>query len=104
MSEKEYIRSTPASVPVLEGFRGRVASPESSPLGQDEFQLWSGPSRDQAPDQGQGILVEVRRGHEGVKDADGKGSATGKRLGEVELRVRVVVVVLVQELHVAVVH
>ena len=44
------------------------------------------------------------RGHERVKNADSEGSATGKWLGEVELRVRVVVVVLVQELHVAVVH
>ena len=49
-------------------------------------------------------MVEVGRRHDCIQDADGKGSATGERLGEVELGVRVVVVVLVQELHVAVVH
>lgn len=38
--------------------------------------------------------------HQGVENADGEGGATGKRLCEVQLRVWVVIVVLVQELNV----
>lgn len=44
------------------------------------------------------------RGHEWVEYADSEGSATGKRLCQIKLRIRIVVVVLIEELHVAVVH
>ena len=101
---KWFEDSEPASIPVGQSFRCGVAAPQSCSLSQDELQLRSCPSCDQTPDQGQGVLVEVGGGHQGVEDADGEGSATGEGLGEVELGVRVVVVVLVQELHVAVVH
>ena len=101
---KWFEDSEPASIPVGQSFRCGVAAPQPCALGQDELQLWSCPSCDQTPDQGQGVLVEVGGGHQGVEDADGEGSATGEGLGEVEFGVRVVVVVLVQELHVAVVH
>ena len=43
------------------------------------------------------------RAHEGVQHADGEGRAAGEGLGEVQLRVGVVVVILVQELDVGVV-
>ena len=44
------------------------------------------------------------RGHQGVQDTDSKGSPTSKGLSEIELRVRVVIIVVrVNELDVAVV-
>lgn len=46
---------------------------------------------------------ETYRAHQGVEHADSEGGAAGEGLGEVQLRVRVVVVVLVQELNVGVV-
>lgn len=47
--------------------------------------------------------MRTYRRHERVQDADGEGRTARKRLGKVQLRVGVVVVVLVQKLHVAVV-
>ena len=44
------------------------------------------------------------RRHERIEYADRKRSSTGKGLGEVELRIGIVVVILVQKLHVAIVH
>ena len=49
-------------------------------------------------------LARTYRRHERVEYADCKGSAASKRLREVELRVGIVVVVLVQKLHVAIIH
>ena len=46
----------------------------------------------------------THRGHEGVEDADGEGRTAGEGLREVQLGVGIVVVILVQELNVAVVH
>ena len=46
----------------------------------------------------------THRGHEGVEDADGEGCSAGEGLREVQLGVGIVVVILVQELNVAVVH
>lgn len=43
-------------------------------------------------------------GHERVKHADSKGSPARERLRQIQLGVRVVVVILIQELHVAVIH
>ena len=51
--------SVPASISVPQSFWSAVAAPEPRPLGQDELQLGSGTARDQRPDQGQGVLVEV---------------------------------------------
>ena len=51
--------SVPASISVPQSFRSAVAAPEPRPLGQDELQLGCGAARDQRPDQGQGVLVEV---------------------------------------------
>lgn len=42
--------------------------------------------------------------HQGIQDTDSEGRAAGERLGEVQLRVWVVVVILIQELHIGVVH
>ena len=41
-------------------------------------------------------------GHQGVEDADSEGCATSEGLGEIELSVRVIVIILVQELDIAV--
>ena len=49
----------PAPVPVGQGLRGAVAAPQPRPLRQDVLQLGRGAARDQRPDQGQGVLVEV---------------------------------------------
>lgn len=46
---------------------------------------------------------DAYRRHERVQDADGERGTARERLGQVQLRVGVVVVVLVQELYVAVV-
>ena len=43
------------------------------------------------------------RGHQGVEDTDSEGCAASEWLGEVELSVRVIVIILVQELDVAVI-
>ena len=48
-----------ASVPECNSFPATVAAPEPRPFCQDELQLRSGAARDQRPDQGQGVLVEV---------------------------------------------
>ena len=42
--------------------------------------------------------------HEGVEYTDSEGGSTGKRLCQVQLCVRVVVIILVQELNIGVVH
>ena len=42
------------------------------------------------------------RGHQGVEDTDSEGCATSEGLGEIELSVRVIVIILVQELDIAV--
>ena len=48
--------------------------------------------------------IEVsHRGHEGVEDTDSEGSPAGEWLGEIELRVGIIVIVLVKELDVAVI-
>jgi len=47
--------------------------------------------------------TDTHRGHERVQNADGERRTARERLCEVQLRVGVVVVVLVEELHVAVV-
>ena len=43
-------------------------------------------------------------GHQGVKDADSEGCATSEWLGEIELSVRVIIIILIQELDIAVIH
>ena len=43
------------------------------------------------------------RGHQGVEDADSKGCATGEGLGEIELSVRIIIIILIQELDIAVI-
>ena len=43
------------------------------------------------------------RGHQGVEDADSEGCATGEGLGEIQLSVRVIVIILIQELDIAVI-
>ena len=48
-------------------------------------------------------LKYSHRWHEGVQDTDREGRAAGERLCQVQLRVRIVVVVLIKELNVAVV-
>ena len=47
--------------------------------------------------------LRAHGGHEGVQDAHSESGATGEGLSEIELSVGVVVIVLVQELDVAVV-
>ena len=42
-------------------------------------------------------------GHQGVEDADSEGCATSKWLGEIELSVRVIIIILIQELDIAVI-
>ena len=42
-------------------------------------------------------------GHQGVEDADSKGCAAGEGLSEVQLSVRVIVIILVQELDITVI-
>ena len=42
-------------------------------------------------------------GHQGVEDADSEGCAASEGLGEVQLSVRIIVIILVQELDVAVI-
>jgi len=44
------------------------------------------------------------RWHERVQDADSEGRTARKRLGEIQLRVGVIIVVLVEKLHVAIVN
>ena len=43
------------------------------------------------------------RGHQGVEDADSEGCAASEGLSEVQLSVRVIVIILVQELDIAVI-
>ena len=98
-----------------------VSAPEPRPLGQDQLQLGRGPARDQGPDQRQGVLVKIcletksrvrqdtmtrswtHCGHQGVEDADSEGCAASEGLSEVQLSVRVIVIILVQELDIAVI-
>lgn len=47
---------------------------------------------------------ETHRAHQGVEHTDSEGRAAGEGLCEVQLRVGVVVIILVQELNVRVVH
>lgn len=49
------------------------------------------------------INTRPYRRHERVQDADGESRTARERLGKVQLGVRIVVVVLVQKLHVAVI-
>ena len=42
-------------------------------------------------------------GHQGVEDADSEGCATSEWLGEIELSVRVIIIILIQELDIAVI-
>ena len=119
--EKKTVPDSLASVPVLQSLPGAVSAPEPRPLGQDELQLGRGPARDQGPDQRQGVLVKIcletksgvrqhtmthlltHCGHQGVEDADSEGCAAGEGLSEVELSVRVIVIILVQELDITVI-
>ena len=48
-------------------------------------------------------LAPAYRGHQGVQHTHSEGRPTGEGLSEIELSVRIIVVVLVQELDVAVV-
>ena len=66
VEEGDLADATP--VPVAEGLGGRVAPSQPRALGQDQLQLGGGAARDQRPDQGQCILVEVRL--EGVKNGE----------------------------------
>lgn len=50
------------------------------------------------------VCLRTHRAHQGVEYTDSEGSAAGKGLSEVQLRVWVVIIVLVQELNVRVVH
>ena len=50
------------------------------------------------------ICINTHSTHQGVQDAHSKGRPTGKGLGEVQLCVRVIIIILVQELNVGVVH
>ena len=45
----------------------------------------------------------THRGHQGVEDADSEGCATSEGLGEIQLSVRVIVIILIQELDIAVI-
>ena len=42
-------------------------------------------------------------GHQGVEDADNEGRAASEGLGEIQLSVRVIVIILIQELDIAVI-
>ena len=42
-------------------------------------------------------------GHQGVEDADSEGRAASEGLGEIQLSVRVIVIILIQELDIAVI-
>ena len=103
-----------------------VTASEASPFGEDQLQFGCGSSRYQRPNERQSVLIKIcleikmkinkkcscdfekriktDRRHERVEDADGERGTAGKGLSEVELRVRIVVIVLVQKLHVAIVH
>lgn len=48
------------------------------------------------------VLTHSR--HERIEDTDGERGTAGERLSEVELRIGIVVIILVQKLYVAVVH
>ena len=50
------------------------------------------------------IFVKTHSTHQGVQDAHSEGCPAGEGLGEVQLRVWVIIIVLVQELNVGVVH
>ena len=43
------------------------------------------------------------RGHEGVEDADSEGCAASEGLGEIQFSVGVVIIILIQELDIAVI-
>jgi hypothetical protein len=49
------------------------------------------------------VSIDTDRRHKRIQYTDCEGSAAGKRLSEVELRVRIVVIVLIKKLHVAVI-
>lgn len=46
----------------------------------------------------------THRTHQGVQHADGERCTAGERLGQIQLRIWVIVIVLVQKLNVGVVH
>lgn len=46
----------------------------------------------------------THRAHQGVQHADGERCTAGERLGQIQLRIWVIVIVLVQKLNVGVVH
>ena len=46
----------------------------------------------------------AHRGHEGVENTDSEGGATCEWLGQVELSVRIIIIILIQELDIAVIH
>ncbi len=50
------------------------------------------------------LKSRVYRRHERVEHADSERSSASEWLSEVELRIRIVVVILVQKLHVAIIH
>ena len=46
----------------------------------------------------------AHRGHEGVENTDSEGGATCEWLGQVELSVGIIIIILIQELDIAVIH
>ena len=44
------------------------------------------------------------RGHQGVQHAHSEGGTARERLSEIKLSVRIIIIVLVQELNIAVIH
>ena len=89
-----FIYKGRTDLPVQERLWRAVAAPQPGALGEDELELRGGPARDEGPDQCQRVLVKVGCGHEGVQHRHGKRGPAGERLGEVQLRVGVVVVIL----------
>ena len=112
----------PAPVPVVQSSGRGVSTSQTRSLRQDLLQLLSRSSSDQGAYQGQGVGVEIclrrvvssnkelaapgnsYRGHERVEYRDSEGSATGEWLGEIQLSVRIVIVVIrINELDIAVI-
>ncbi|KAG8135172.1 hypothetical protein E2320_008209, partial [Naja naja] len=99
----------PGTCPYWSASGGAVAAPECILFGDQGLQFWRGPSRHQSPYQGENIVIEVRssqqrktdayRTHEGIQDTNRKGRSAGERLGEIEFCVRVIVIILIQELN-----
>ncbi|ETE63531.1 Nst1, partial [Ophiophagus hannah] len=105
--------SHPAPVPVGQRLGGAVAAPERILFGDQGLQFWRGPSRHQSPYQGENIVIEdppnkgktdAYRTHEGIQDTNREGRSAGKRLGEIEFCVGVIIIILIQELNVRIIY